>query len=82
MLRCLLYIDGNGPVLRSDIYRDVAAGAGMMANISNLKDLGLIDFYESTVKGREMIVLTERGKSTVTALRLMLGIASEEIPTR
>ncbi|MBR6213572.1 MAG: hypothetical protein IKQ67_02875 [Candidatus Methanomethylophilaceae archaeon] len=82
MLRCLLYIDGNAPVLRKDIYRDVAAGAGMMANISNLKDLGLIDFYESTVKGREMIVLTERGKSTVTALRLMLGIASEEIPTR
>lgn len=78
-LSCLLYIGDFGPVLRTEIYRDVSGGAGMAERIDVLKRLGLAEEYR---RGRSCYIgLTPKGRCVVSTLRLMLDIA-EGCPDR
>jgi chromosome segregation and condensation protein ScpB len=76
-LSCLLYIGDFGPVLKTDIYRDVTRGMSMTGKVDSLMELGLVEVYKGE-KGRACyLTLTPKGRCVTAIVRLMLDVAED-----
>ena len=77
MKSILLYVDETEPVLKTDIYRDVAAGGSLREKLDILQDLGLIDAYTKPGARPCYMALTPKGRRVVATIRLMLQIIDD-----
>ena len=81
VMSCLLFIEEKEPVLKSDIYNNISRSAGMVEKINELCGLGLINIYETARTHSNVIVLTDKGHRTVSAIRHLISIAEDSAGT-
>ena len=79
VMSCLLFIEEKEPVLKSDIYNNISRSAGMVEKINELCGLGLINIYETARTHSNVIVLTDKGHRTVSAIRHLISIAEDSV---
>jgi len=79
VMECLLYIENMQPVLKSDIYNNITRSDGMVRKLNDLRELGLIEIYETARFNSNVIILTSKGRSTAEAIRHMIGIVQGDL---
>lgn len=69
VLSMILYLDKMSPVLKSDLYHDIARGSGMLNKIDDLRDLGILEIYCTARTNTNVIVITEKGRMVAGKIR-------------
>lgn|GEM_PF-5401006 len=82
VMSALLYIDEMGPVLKTDIYRDVSGGACIAGKIESLEELGMAEIYNRSGSISCYVCLTPKGRRVATTIKLMQQVIDDGLITR
>ena len=69
VLSMILYLDRMSPVLKSDLYHDIARGSGMLNKIDELRELGILEIYCTARTNTNVIVITDKGRTVAERIR-------------
>ena len=78
VLSLILYLDRMSPVVKSDIYNDVARSASMIEKIDELRRLGVIQIYRTTHTNTNVVVITDKGRRVAAYIRQLLDLIDGE----
>ena len=78
VLSMILYLDRMSPVLKSDLYHDIARGSGMASKIEDLRALGLIEVYCTARTTANVIVITDKGRKVADQIRALVDLIDDE----
>ncbi|MBE6524742.1 MAG: hypothetical protein E7Z65_07760 [Thermoplasmata archaeon] len=69
VMSMILYLDRMSPVLKSDLYHDIARGSGMLNKIDELRELGILEIYCTARTNTNVIVITGKGRMVARRIR-------------
>ena len=78
MLTMIVYLSRMSPVLKSDIYNDVARSAGIAAKLEDLRDMGIIEIYCTGRTNNNVIVMTEKGRKVARKLEALISLIESD----
>ena len=78
MLSLILYLDSMAPVIKTDVYNDVARSSSMLTRIDDLEDMGLVKIYATGRTNNKVVTMTDKGREVAQMIRKMIEITEEE----
>lgn len=78
MLTLILYLHTMSPVLKSDIYNNVARSESVQRKIDKLDEMGLIEIYATGKTNSNVIVMTEKGHRVAEVMSEMIRLIDED----
>ncbi len=75
VMSMILFISDMSPVLKTDIYTNVARSSGMSDKLDDLYAMGLIKIYRTAQTNSQVVVITEKGKKIAELIKDMVGLA-------
>jgi len=78
MLSLIIYLDKMSPVIKSDIYNDVARTGTILDKIKDLEDYGIIRIYTTGKTNNNVIVMTEKGHAVAEKLREFVSLVESD----
>ena len=78
VLSLILYLDKMSPVVKSDIYNDIARSSGMSKKIDDLYRLGIVEIYLTAHTNTNVVVITDKGREVAALIRNIFNIIETE----
>ena len=78
MLSLILYLDSMAPVIKTNVYNDVARSSSMLTRIDDLEDMGLVKIYATGRTNNKVVTMTDKGREVAQMIRKMIEITEEE----
>ena len=78
VIRLILYLDKMSPVVKSDIYNDVARNEGMPRKIDALRRAGIVEIYYTARANMSIVMITPKGREIARLLRDIFDILDGE----
>ena len=77
MLSLILYLDNMAPVIKTDVYNDVARSSSMLTRIDDLEAMGLVRIYPTGRTNNKVVTMTDKGREVAKTIRKMLEVVEE-----
>ncbi|WII08198.1 hypothetical protein PED39_03075 [Methanomassiliicoccales archaeon LGM-RCC1] len=77
MLSLILYLDNMAPVIKTDIYNDVARSSSMLERIDDLEEMGIVKIYATGRTNNKVVTMTDKGRKVAKIVREMVSIAED-----
>ena len=68
MLSILVYLDKMSPVMKTDVYNDVARCSNMNDKFRDLEEMGLIVIYRTVRTNSNVVMITDKGRRVAALL--------------
>lgn len=78
MLSLILYLDNMAPVIKTDVYNDVARSSSMLTRIDDLEAMGIVRIYPTGRTNNKVVTMTDKGREVAKVIRKMIEITEEE----
>ena len=78
MLTIIVYLKHHRPAIKTDIYADISRNNNMLQKLETLRDLGLVNIYQTVRYNSSYIVLTEKGMEVADMVEAMVKRVEEE----
>lgn len=78
MLSLILYLDSMAPVIKTDVYNDVARSSSMLTRIDDLEEMGIVKIYATGRTNNKVVTMTDKGREVAQMIRKMIEITEEE----
>ena len=77
MLSLILYLDNMAPVIKTDVYNDVARSSSMLTRIDDLEAMGLVRIYPTGRTNNKVVTMTDKGREVAKVIRKMIEVIEE-----
>ena len=77
VLSLIMYLDKMSPVLKSDVYSDISRTAGMAEKLDDLREMGLIEIYNTVRSNSNVIVITDKGRAVANMIKDIVGMVED-----
>ncbi len=77
VLSLIMYLDKMSPVLKSDVYSDISRTAGMAEKLDDLREMGLIEIYNTVRSNSNVIVITDKGRAVASMIKDIVGLVED-----
>ena len=77
MLSLILYLDNMAPVIKTDVYNDVARSSSMLTRIDDLEAMGIVRIYPTGRTNNKVVTMTDKGREVAKVIRKMIEVIEE-----